>query len=34
LVRQSWTVPESLTLPNGEAIVPFFAGQTVEWKIG
>jgi dihydroorotase len=33
LVKQSWTVPESVTLPNGEAIVPFFAGQTVDWKI-
>ncbi len=33
LVRQSWTVPESVILPDGEAIVPFFAGQTVDWKI-
>lgn len=33
LVKQSWAVPESLTLPNGDAIVPFFAGQPVAWKI-
>jgi dihydroorotase len=33
LTKQNWTVPESLTLPNGEAIVPFFAGQSVAWKI-
>ena len=33
LVKQSWTVPEYVTLPDGEAIVPFFAGKTVDWKI-
>jgi dihydroorotase len=33
LVRQSWTVPDSVILPDGEAIVPFFAGQAVGWKI-
>ena len=33
LVKESWTVPESVILPNGEPIVPFFAGQTVDWKI-
>ena len=33
LVKQSWTVPDSVVLANGEPIVPFFAGQTVEWKI-
>lgn len=33
LSRQSWTVPDSVILPDGEAIVPFFAGQAVGWKI-
>ena len=33
LVKQSWTVPESVTLQNGEAIVPFFAGQNVDWQL-
>jgi dihydroorotase len=33
LVKQSWTVPDFVVLANGEPIVPFFAGQTVEWKI-
>jgi dihydroorotase len=33
LVRQSWTVPDSVILPDGEAMVPFFAGQAVGWKL-
>ncbi len=33
LVRESWTVPETMTLPNGRAIVPFFAGQELSWKL-
>jgi dihydroorotase len=33
LVKESWTVPGSVILPSGEPIVPFFAGQTVDWKI-
>jgi dihydroorotase len=33
LVKQSWTVPEAVIMPDGEAMVPFFAGQTVNWKI-
>lgn len=33
LVRESWVVPESITLPNGNPIVPFFAGQTLQWKL-
>jgi dihydroorotase len=33
LVKQSWTVPEFVILPDGEPIVPFFAGQIVNWKI-
>ncbi|GAB5379425.1 MAG: dihydroorotase [Aliiglaciecola sp.] len=33
LVKETWQVPESITLPNGNPIVPFFAGQRVHWKI-
>ncbi|WP_137223063.1 dihydroorotase [Shewanella sp. MEBiC00475] len=33
LVKQQWTVPEEIILPNGNPIVPFFAGQTVNWKV-
>ena len=33
LVKDAWQVPESITLPNGELIVPFFAGQTVQWAL-
>ena len=33
LVKQPWQVPESITLPNGNPIVPFFAGQTINWKL-
>lgn len=33
LVKESWQVPEQIVLPNGHDIVPFFAGQTVQWKL-
>ena len=33
LVKETWTVPESILLPNGEPIVPFFAGREVSWKL-
>lgn len=33
LVKETWTVPDEITLPNGEPIVPFFAGQPVAWKV-
>lgn len=33
LVKESWIVPEEITLPDGNPIVPFFAGQTVNWKL-
>jgi dihydroorotase len=33
LVKQEWTVPEEIILPNGNPIVPFFAGQKVNWKV-
>jgi len=33
LVREDWVIPEDIILPNGKPIVPFFAGQTVHWKV-
>lgn len=33
LVQESWTIPESIDLPNGNPIVPFFAGQELRWKL-
>jgi dihydroorotase len=33
LVNETWTVPEAITLPNGRPIVPFFAGETLNWKL-
>ncbi len=33
LVKETWTVPEEIILPNGKPIVPFFAGQDVHWKV-
>lgn len=33
LVRDEWTLPAEIILPDGRPIVPFFAGQTVSWKL-
>ncbi len=33
LVKETWTVPETILLPNGQAIVPFYAGQEVHWQV-
>ncbi|WJG09833.1 dihydroorotase [Aliiglaciecola sp. LCG003] len=33
LAKQSWHVPEQIILPNGNPIVPFFAGQQLDWKL-
>lgn len=33
LVQETWQVPESIQLPNGQPIVPFHAGQTLRWKL-
>jgi len=33
LVKETWTVPEEIILPNGNPIVPFWAGQEVRWKV-
>lgn len=33
LVKEPWKVPERIVLPNGRPIVPFMAGETVQWKL-
>ncbi|WP_016955109.1 dihydroorotase [Catenovulum agarivorans] len=33
LVKEEWTIPEQIILPNGNPIVPFFGGQTINWKL-
>jgi dihydroorotase len=33
LVREEWTVPETMQLANGGEIVPFYAGSTLNWKL-
>jgi len=33
LTRETWQIPDEITLPDGSPIVPFFAGQQVSWKL-
>ena len=33
LIEDPWQIPSSITLPSNEHIVPFYAGQTVNWQI-
>ncbi|QPG05915.1 dihydroorotase [Salinimonas marina] len=33
LVRSAWQVPEQITLADGTDMVPFYAGQTLNWKL-
>ena len=33
LARKPWTMPDQIPLANGDSIVPFFAGQTLNWQI-
>ncbi|TQV73016.1 dihydroorotase [Aliikangiella marina] len=33
LVKESWQIPNSITLPDGNPIVPFFAGEMIHWKL-
>ena len=33
LKREPWSMPTEIALSNGDAIVPFFAGQTLNWQI-
>lgn len=33
LIKKPWTVPQEITLTDGQTMVPFFAGQTVNWQL-
>ena len=33
LNREPWTMPEEIELPDGNLIVPFFAGHKLSWKL-
>lgn len=33
LIKETWTVPEEIILPNGNPIVPFWGGLEVLWKV-
>lgn len=33
LVKEEWTIPDEITLPDGSPIVPFYAGEKVNWKL-
>ena len=33
LVKESWQVPDLVTLADGTEMVPFFAGQTLNWQL-
>lgn len=33
LHKQQWQVPNEIMLPNGNPIVPFYAGETLNWKL-
>ncbi|NVJ61019.1 MAG: dihydroorotase [Gammaproteobacteria bacterium] len=33
LVKESWTVPEQINLIDKSSIVPFFAGEILQWKL-
>lgn len=33
LVEEAWQMPESITLINGETIVPFYADMTLNWRL-
>jgi dihydroorotase len=33
LVKERWTIPEEITLPNGRPIVPFYAGRQLNWRL-
>ncbi len=33
LLRQPWQVPAEILLADGQVLVPFYAGRTLEWKL-
>ena len=33
LVREDWTVPDSVAVADGGAVMPFLAGETIHWRL-
>ena len=33
LHKESWRIPEEIILPNGQPIVPFYAGKEINWRL-
>ncbi len=33
LIKEEWQIPQEIILPNGQPIVPFLAGETLNWKL-
>jgi len=33
LTKESWQIPEEIILPNGQPIVPFYAGKQLSWRL-
>jgi len=33
LIKKNWTVPNQYDIPGNEALIPLFAGQSVEWQL-
>ncbi len=33
LIAEKWQIPESIQLPDGETVIPFQAGATLNWKV-
>ncbi len=33
LIKKRWQIPTEISLPNGHPIVPFFAGESIDWQI-
>ena len=33
LIKKRWQIPTEISLPNSHPIVPFFAGESIDWQI-
>lgn len=33
LVREAWSIPESIEMPGGGSLIPLLAGQRLDWKV-
>ena len=33
LVKEEWKIPDEMSLPNGDKIVPFYGGQHLKWRL-